>query len=120
MSKNTHTKEERAEYRSFMKENDKNYNAGSKIRRYRQSDLLYKRGECTLTNEWFIENILNKKCIYCGETDWHLLGADRIDNSKPHTEDNVVCCCKRCNERKQHTPWRMFLSMHPNKRGKDM
>jgi hypothetical protein len=36
-------------------------------------------------------------CVYCGETDWHKLGCDRIDNSKPHSKDNVVCSCKDCN-----------------------
>ena len=36
-------------------------------------------------------------CVYCGETDWHKLGCDRVDNSKPHSVDNVVCSCKDCN-----------------------
>ena len=36
-------------------------------------------------------------CIYCGESDWHKLGCDRIDNSKPHSTDNIVCSCKDCN-----------------------
>lgn len=36
-------------------------------------------------------------CIYCGEKDWHILGCDRIDNSKGHSKDNVVCSCKYCN-----------------------
>lgn len=48
-------------------------------------------------NADFIANEYSKGCVYCGETDWHNLGLDRIDNSKPHTKDNVVCCCGRCN-----------------------
>lgn len=57
---------------------------------YRQSDKKHNRGECTLTPQWIVDNIFNKPCHYCGESDWHKIGCDRIDNSKPHTEDNVV------------------------------
>ena len=94
-------KEHRAEHRAFLKENDKHYNAGRLVRRYRQSDLKYNRGECTITAEWLEENIYTKPCLYCGETDWHKLGCDRIDNLKPHTPNNCIPCCKRCNEVRQ-------------------
>lgn len=53
-----------------------------------------------IDEEWIIENIFNSKCIYCGESDWKKLGADRIDNSKPHTPDNVVCSCWDCNNKR--------------------
>lgn len=39
----------------------------------------------------------DSKCVYCGETDWHLLGLDRIDNSQPHDIWNTLCCCHDCN-----------------------
>lgn len=42
---------------------------------------------------WIVENIYTKKCAHCDETDWHKLGCNRIDNSKPHTKDNVEPCC---------------------------
>lgn len=48
--------------------------------------------------KWIVDNIFTNECIYCGESDWHKLGCDRKDNSKPHTKDNVVCCCTRCNK----------------------
>lgn len=48
-----------------------------------------------LDREWFIENILKSKCVYCGDT--NNLGCDRIDNNKGHTYDNVVPCCYTCN-----------------------
>jgi len=52
---------------------------------------------CNLTAKWIIENIFSKKCVHCGESDWHKLGCNRIDNSKPHTMDNVEPCCFACN-----------------------
>lgn len=51
-------------------------------------------------SKWIVENIFKSACIYCGESDWTKLGADRIDNTKGHTPDNVVCCCGKCNVQK--------------------
>lgn len=67
---------------------------------YRREDKKYNRGECTLTADWIVENIFSQPCHYCGKTDWHELGCDRIDNSLPHTPDNVVPCCKHCNDKR--------------------
>ena len=64
---------------------------------YISEDRKYNRGECTLTAKWIVNNIFSKPCVYCGETDWHKLGCNRLDNSKPHTEDNVEPCCGNCN-----------------------
>lgn len=70
------------------------------VNAYKRTDKLHNRGECTLTPQWIIDNIFSKPCHYCGESDWHKLGCDRIDNSKPHTEDNVVPCCTECNTKR--------------------
>lgn len=43
----------------------------------------------------FLEEILSKPCYYCRDT--YRIGLDRIDNSKGHTQDNVVPCCIECN-----------------------
>lgn len=68
---------------------------------YNRRDKMYGRGECTLSSEWIVDNIFNgQTCVYCGETDWRKLGCDRKDNSKPHTIENVVCCCALCNAKK--------------------
>lgn len=67
---------------------------------YKVQDLKHGRGESTITPQWIIENIFTKHCAYCGQTDWRKLGCDRIDNTKPHTEDNVVCSCGKCNVKK--------------------
>lgn len=50
---------------------------------------------CDINIDWMIENIFNKQCEYCGDTE--RLGCDRINNDKPHTMDNVVPCCYECN-----------------------
>lgn len=66
----------------------------SLLKSYRDRDLK-KNLEFNLTEEWFSENITNKKCSYCNET--KLLGADRIDNTKGHTIDNCIPSCVVCN-----------------------
>ena len=75
---------------------------------YRQSDKKHNRSECTLTPQWIVDNIFNKPCHYCGESDWHKIGCDRIDNSKPHTEDNVVPCCSECNIKRKTMEYNEF------------
>lgn len=51
----------------------------------------------TITAKWIAENILTASCIYCHDTEPYHLGCDRIDESKGHTPDNVVCACPVCN-----------------------
>jgi len=64
---------------------------------YKYSDKIHNRGDCDLTAQWIVENIFSRPCHYCGDSDWTKIGCDRIDNSKPHTMDNVVPCCEKCN-----------------------
>lgn len=66
---------------------------------YRRKDKKYNRGEGDLTAEWIVENIFTKPCAHCGETDWTKIGCNRLDNTKPHTKDNVEPCCKECNDK---------------------
>ena len=66
------------------------------IQSYKSQDKEANRGECTITIEQLIR-LWDNGCNWCGEKDWHKLGADRIDNSKPHTFENCVCSCLRCN-----------------------
>lgn len=54
-----------------------------------------KRFVFDLSCDWLLENILYKKCVYCGSD--HMVGCDRVDNNKGHTKDNVVPCCRICN-----------------------
>lgn len=64
---------------------------------YNRNDKKYNRGKGDLTAKWIVENIFSKPCTHCGETDWTKIGCNRLDNSKPHTKDNVEPCCKKCN-----------------------
>lgn len=66
---------------------------------YNHGDQKYNRGEGDLTAKWIVENIFAKPCVHCGETDWHKIGCNRLDNSKPHTKDNVEPCCWECNNK---------------------
>lgn len=68
------------------------------IDNYRRLDKKYNRGECTLTAQWIVDNIFSKPCAHCGETDWHKLGCNRLNNSLPHATNNVETCCKKCND----------------------
>lgn len=72
--------------------------AHNRLASYNHSDKVFGRGKGDLTAKWIVENILLGSCLYCGETDWTKLGCHRIDNSKPHTKDNVVCCCQKCHK----------------------
>lgn len=74
------------EYRKPIVERLIRYAVKDDNREY-QNDLEY---------DWFYDNIFTKPCVYCGTTT-ELIGADRIDNSKGHTMDNVVPSCGLCN-----------------------
>lgn len=82
--------------------------ASNLLTSYRQQDKNTNKGECTLTSEWIIENIFSKPCHYCGKEGWDVIGCDRIDNSKPHTPDNVVPCCWECNTKRKLMDYNEF------------
>ena len=76
---------------------------------YKNTDNKYNRGLCTIDGKWIRENIYAKSCIYCGENDWRKLGCDRVDNTKSHTPDNVVCSCWDCNNKRRKEGFEKFL-----------
>lgn len=103
------TEEERKEAakKSQNKWNEKRKNnpllrARYLIDNYNYSDSLYKRGEGDLTPEWVVENILSKPCAHCGKEGWKIIGCNRLDNTKPHSKDNVEPCCVECNFELEH------------------
>lgn len=64
---------------------------------YNKSDTKYNRGKGDLTAQWIVDNIFSKPCAYCGKIGWDIVGCNRLDNTKPHTKDNVEPCCAECN-----------------------
>lgn len=122
-------KNERADYNKKYRtaNNDKIREYGKSLRgRARNLANIYKskdknRGfdpSNNVTQKWIIENIFSgQSCIYCGENKWERLGCDRIDNSKPHTPDNVVCSCGLCNiERNDNCSveeFKRYRALHP-------
>ena len=111
-----------AEYRANHKEERAAYNAeyystplgraANLVSGYRLADKKQNRGDCTIDAQWIVDNVFSGQiCHYCGETDWTKLGCDRIDNSLPHTPENVVCCCGECNIKKSITPYDEFMRM---------
>lgn len=109
--------EYRNEHKEEISEYNKNYSktqrgrANNLLGSYRFNDKKHNRGECNITPEWIVENIFSKPCHYCGESDWTKIGCDRIDNSKPHTMDNVVPCCKSCNDKKGSMSYDEYIKM---------
>lgn len=101
-----YNKQYRKDNAEQIKEYNKQYNktpmgrASNLLTNYNQNDKKYNRGECTLTAKWIVDNIFTKPCHYCGKEGWKVIGCDRIDNSLPHTEDNVVPCCEKCNTKR--------------------
>lgn len=102
-------KTEKAEYNKQYKQTPMG-RAANLVYSYKRKDKQHNRGECTLTTKWVLDNIFTSKCIYCGESDWKQLGCDRIDNNLPHTEDNVVCCCYKCNTERNIKDFNDFLT----------
>lgn len=83
--------------------------ASKLLAKYKREDKNNERGECTLTQQWIIDNIFNSKCHYCGESDWRVLGCDRINNDLHHTPENVVCACYSCNTKRCCIPQAEFM-----------
>lgn len=71
--------------------------ASSLLSAYNQADMLYNRGKGDLTAKWIVENIFSKPCAHCGKEGWKIIGCNRLDNTKPHSKDNVEPCCMDCN-----------------------
>lgn len=81
------------DFKNLSKQSVRN-KASKMISAYKCKD--YKKSlNCDLDIDWFIENILNKNCIYCN-SNLHI-GADRLNNSLGHLKNNIVPCCYKCN-----------------------
>lgn len=92
IEKKEHIQSQKKEYKSTP-----NGRASYLLGQYNVNDKRHGRGKGDLTAQWIVENILFKPCAHCGKTGWEIIGCNRLDNSKPHTKDNVEPCCKECN-----------------------
>lgn len=109
----TEHKDERTEYKKQYNIEYRNTQIGKAntiAAGYKQADTEHGR-ENNINGQWIVNNIFTSKCIYCGKTDWKKLGCDRIDNTKGHTIDNVVCCCGKCNIERGTKPFEEFYKM---------
>jgi hypothetical protein len=82
---------------------------------YRRTDVA--KGFCNELNfesilpRKFAYSLMQNKCSYCNILpDSGVNGLDRVDNTKGHTPDNVVCCCETCNICKNDMPLREFVT----------
>jgi hypothetical protein len=81
----------------------------------------YRKLPFELDKDFFIE-LTQKDCVYCGAKPFSLRsghgsaqsykynGLDRVDNSKGYEKDNVVPCCKICNQMKMDMKRSDFLA----------
>ena len=56
----------------------------------------------------FIDSSILMGCTYCGDNQTRMT-LDRIDNSKGHTQNNVVAACIRCNYARRDMPYEAWL-----------
>lgn len=71
--------------------------ASNLVNAYNNMDIKANRGKGDLSAKWVVENIFSKPCAHCGKEGWQVIGCNRIDNTRPHTKDNVEPCCFECN-----------------------
>lgn len=96
-------REENAEYKKQYRQTPKG-RAQYLTDNYNQSDKEKGLNICNnITSDYLTKLISPGECVYCGNSDWKALGADRINNDLPHTPDNVVCACGVCNIERQWT-----------------
>lgn len=97
-------KEERKKtnHESYLRNKEKRQSQYKEYRKKHKAKYIklnaYKRNiEYKLTDEE-VEQICNKECFYCGETE--NIGIDRIDSNKGYVKENCVPCCGMCNRMK--------------------
>ena len=92
----------------WRKNHPQMFRALNLLNRYKNNDKKYNRGESDLTAQWIMDNIFTKPCSHCGKTGWNVIGCNRLDNTKPHTIDNVEPCCFECNNKLGNPPKKVF------------
>lgn len=78
---------------------------------YKIADVEANRGVGDVTPDYITNVLFPMGCYWCGEKDYTKLGCDRIDNTRPHNMDNVVCSCTRCNVRRNKKNFNEFKTL---------
>ena len=80
---------------------------------YRQFDARRFGVYPNLTKEDIIRICFSddSRCIWCGSSDWHVLGLDRHTNQEPHDVGNVYCACHDCNVRRHKKNMGEFMEV---------
>lgn len=86
-------------YNKWKNENPFIYRSLQLSNSYKTIDRRKFQCENDLSPKWIRDNIMNQPCAHCGLNDWRKIGCNRLDNSKPHTKDNVEPCCWECNRK---------------------
>jgi hypothetical protein len=58
--------------------------------------------------------VIKRSPDWAAQCQWDYNGLDRIDSNKPHTEDNIVPCCKLCNQAKNDLTTAEFKNLIKN------
>ena len=64
--------------------------------------------------EYYVWGIQQRDFYDGKQYHWSEMGFDRIDNSKPHTIDNIVPCSTKNNIRRQKMPFEEFCELMKN------
>lgn len=94
--------------REYIKSKAKGHYSSLKRRISSQIDAYKSRDlECDLDREWFLDNIVDKNCAYCGIDEktaklitGNNLHVDKKVPEKGYKKDNCVPACKACNTAK--------------------
>lgn len=110
-----------AEYREWAKGigrgmvnacNNRYYHLAKNSKGYKymrcKSGAKQRKIDFTLTKQEFFK-IYGAKCVYCGEQ-YESMGLDRVDSNLGYSLENVVSCCKRCNQAKNDMTQEDFIN----------
>lgn len=102
-----------AEYTRRKRAEDPVYRASRMLSVYKYQDRKYNRAGRPedYPDKYEVAELIQKPCIWCGETDWRKMGLDRIDNTEGHIRDNVEPCCRACNLKRQQRTFEEFRDM---------
>ena len=113
-------KKKRQLHREEIEENPILSSGFNRLFRTYKRNAKNKNLKFSLDKKYFFE-LTRKNCYYCGSSPSNLMkertlysnyiynGIDRVDNNKGYSKNNVVPCCKICNQAKHALSKKEFL-----------